>query len=182
MPDQKITQYTEKTAPVGTDLLEIVDMAATPTCKKATLTNIAPAVVGALASASNELGANVDIPTAGTFVDGPSVSIGVAATTTKWLVVGKVQVKGSTTNELIRATAKLWDGTTIWAGGESVCPAIASLTGETDIPLAAIITLSGVVTVKISATGSVNGQDILADNNNVSTGNHSSFIHAHRIA
>lgn len=208
MADQKITELTNEATPTSDDLVAIVNSpGGTPATRKATLASLAAAVVGVAPSAyiqtllddadaatargtlgivgsgdpldteSNVLSsADIDIPTAGTFVDGPSVSLSAGT----WLVVGKVKVAGSATNQFIRATAKLWDGSTVWASCEAICPAMSGTTGEVELPVSAIISLGGTTTVKISATGSTNGQDLKIDNLQNAAGS-VSYIHAVRI-
>lgn len=136
--------------------------------------------LGGTLTASADLGADVSIPTAGTYVDGPSVSLGAGT----WLIVGQVTVRCITgTNGNAGGYAKLWDGTTVWATGEQMGTQV-DVTNNT-IPVHAVVTLGGTTTVKISATVETTGfgaGTIKAALHANGAGNNASHIRAHRVS
>lgn len=132
--------------------------------------HIAPS--GALATASVSLGADVAMNVVNTFFDGPSVSL----TAGTWLIVARLGVSIATQSAI---TGKLWDGTTVYASGQTI-----PRTGgdQVDMPLSSIQTLGSTTTVKISAASSADtGAAIKAATINNASGNNATQIHAVRI-
>jgi hypothetical protein len=97
----------------------------------------------------------VTITSVNTFYDGPSLASLPAGT---YLFTGSISVKmNNGSGEAI--TAKLWDGTTVFAS------AYSEETGtnfHNQIPLTAIVTLTGTTTVKISVALAAAGGAIRA--------------------
>jgi hypothetical protein len=123
-------------------------------------------------NSSNYVTANVDMTTAGTYYDGPSVTVAAGV----WLLIGQISILASTT--AVRTLAfKLWDGsTTISSGQFQVHGTGATFTGSH--PLSGIATAAGSTTYKISATSTVNGDDIEDDG---ATADTASYLYAVRI-
>jgi hypothetical protein len=131
-----------------------------------------------LETVTAELSADVTMTNADQFYDGPSVSLRAG----KWFVTGAVCVSASGTTQLVKATAKLWDGTTVYASGYATAPSMGSGTSAVQIPLSAVITLTGTTTIKISAAeDSLTGQFIRAAAPANGAGNNASFLRAMRI-
>jgi hypothetical protein len=119
--------------------------------------SIASAAGASLTSSTNYIAANVDMTTAGTYYDGPSLT--VAAGT--WLLIGQISIICVST--AVRTIQyKLWDGSaTISSGIYTVHGTAATFTGS--LPISGIVVPSGSTTYKISMTSSVNGDDIEDD-------------------
>lgn len=127
---------------------------------------------GSLTTASTNLGSNVTIATAGTFYDGPSVSLAPGT----WFIVATVQVTSSSNSTLV--TAKLWDGTTVQSSGEQTC----SNAQPQSITLSGIVTLSTTTNMKVSVTAQAsNKASIRAATPDNPAGNNASHIRAIRI-
>lgn len=99
-----------------------------------------------------QLGADVPMPTANTFYDGPSISLGASGE--RWLLQGTVTISNTDTNNYL--TVKLWDGTTVYASTEVAADGntivTASLVGITPA-------LSGAITAKISVAPKTSSVD-----------------------
>ena len=129
---------------------------------------------GALTSQSSALSADVTIAAANTYYDGPTISL-VAGT---WLLVAAVNVVYSGAAE--NFTAKLWDGTTVYAAGQTQTPQAAAM-GL--ISLAAVVSPGATTTYKVSvATQSATTALIKATAALNAAGNHNSYIYAVKIA
>lgn len=134
-------------------------------------------------TAEASLGSDQTIATGGTYVDGPSVSLAAGT----WLVIGQVTVTGSASNGFNNAAvAKLWDGTTVKASGETAFqqdsgggPRVVT------VSLVGIVTPSGTTTYKVSATVVSTGfgaGTILAATPDAGSGNNASRIVAVKLA
>lgn len=114
--------------------------------------------------ARRKLNSDVVLTTANTWYD--ILSETLAAGT--WIIIGTTTI-ASPNNLVLRATVRLWDGTTLYASGEATCPAMGvGSKGLVCITLSHIITLLASTTVKISATATVNSCRVKAapvDNN-----------------
>lgn len=133
----------------------------------------APAAVS-LTTAEAALSGDVDIPSSGTFVDGPSVSLAAGT----WFIVASVHVEnidGSTNN----AIAKLWDGSTVEASGQSF---MAVTNNPVQITLAGIVAPGSTTTYKVSVTDSRGNATIRAATVTSGVGNNASYIRAVKIA
>jgi hypothetical protein len=122
----------------------------------------------------SQLGADVSMPTANTFYDGPSASL-VAGI---WLVMASVHVvNGATGGGQI--TAKIWDGTTVWASG------LQSASGTNfpvQVDVVAIVTLVATTTVKVSVTCNLANATLKAAAVTNGAGNNASTLVALRVA
>jgi hypothetical protein len=124
------------------------------------------------------LGADVDIPTPGTFADGPSVTLSAGT----WLLCGVVTVTaaGGVAGKFY---AKMWDGTTV---GSSAQGHSNESTGTGTMPIAlppyVAVVASGTPVWKISVTADGAGPDIKAAMNANGAGNNASRIVAVKIA
>ena len=119
-------------------------------------------------TASNLLAADVTLTNANTYYDGPSVSLGAGT----WLVLGAISGDDGVTASIF--TAKLWDGSTVWASGQA--------NGyDVNIAVGATVALGGTTTVKISvATTSTSGKIKAATVVN-GAGNNASWLTAVQI-
>lgn len=95
---------------------------------------------GALTHAVASLGADVALTTAGTFYDGPSLSLAAGT----WLALSVVEYLISSASSFL--TSRLWDGTTTYAELQT------QSTYWTAHALSAIVTLAATTTLKVSAT------------------------------
>jgi len=121
--------------------------------------NVTPSGFSGLTTASNVLGSDVNVPTAGTYADGPSVTLGAGT----WLVVSQV-LSNNSTGGSAWTTQKLWDGTTVFASGER----FFNFNTETQtITLVALVAPTTSTTYKTSVAFTANNGKIghLATNN-----------------
>ncbi len=109
------------------------------------------AASGTLATASAEQASPVTLAVAGTYYDGPSVSLAAGT----WLVIAHVNLQLNGTNP--HGTVKLWDGTNLFGSAES---GITS-TYRIAIPVSALVVLAGTTTVKVSAACSSGTTSVL---------------------
>ncbi len=98
----------------------------------------------ALTTGSADLGADQASAGAGSYVDGPSVSLAAGT----WLITAGVTII-ETANLAGDGTAKLWDGTTIFASGEATMNNL----WDVQISLSAIVSPTTTTTYKLSAAG-----------------------------
>lgn len=125
-------------------------------------------------TASADLGADVTLVTAGTWYDGPSVSL----TAGTWLVIAGVDLAPNGAVS-VAATARLWDGTTTYASGDWSTP--GSIAGH--VTLAAIVAPGSTTSYKVSATpsGSTNLAYMKAAAVTSPVGNNATFIRAVKL-
>jgi len=116
---------------------------------------------------SDNLSSDVTMTTPGTFYDGPSHTLAAGT----WAIFGQVCVQ-STDNAAMDVTAKIWDGTTVYAATEESAPAMGAATkGYVSVALMAIVTVaSGTPTLKVSAASSLAGATMLATPADYGTG------------
>lgn len=127
----------------------------------------------ALTTAEADFATTVALNVAGSYFDGPSVSLAAGT----WLVVGAVEVGSPTATSQI--VAKLWDGTTVKASAEILTSAANSYTMMT---LAGIVSPVAPATWKISARAPVDTAAVMRGSPFTATGSTSCFIRAVRIA
>lgn len=129
----------------------------------------------ALTTASAQLSADVAITTAGTYYDGPSVSLAAGT----WLVIATLTFNSTTGSSA--NMAKLWDGTTVAASSGTQRMISSAFNGE--ITLTAIVSPGSTTTFKASATSDVGGAgSIKAALSLYGVGNNASGILAVKIA
>ena len=135
----------------------------------------------ALTTAQAALSGDVAMATAGTWYDGPSVSLAAGT----WIVIATVDVQSGdpVANNPCAIFARLWDGTTTWESGEQYMfrGGVAGNKMGT-ITLKAVITLGSTTTVKASCTSSHNTGNIKAALSANGVGNNASQITAVRVA
>lgn len=131
-----------------------------------------------LTSSEANVSADVTMANANQFYDGPSLSLAAGT----WLIIGTITV-ASANNSILRATAKLWDGTTVESSTEATSPAMGTnLRGLVSLTLSGIVTLGATTTMKISAAATVASSLIKAAAVDNGAGNNASFLRAVRIA
>jgi hypothetical protein len=125
-------------------------------------------------SLTNFVTGDVTMTSANTFYDGPSLALGVGT----WLIRSAVTITLGGT--LAALTAKLWDGTTAYAGVEvkNAASTVACLYPGT------IVTLAAAATLKVSAAATATGCFIKATAPDNGTGitNMASYLTAMRLA
>jgi len=132
------------------------------------------AFVTALTTAENDISSNVNLSSAGTFYNGPSVSLSAGT----WLVTGSVLLY--TEVAAAGATAKLCSGATVYANAQHYPGVIYAIH---PVALCALITLGTTSTVKISvASTNANAFMILSAPSVYSTENKASYLRAVKIA
>lgn len=109
---------------------------------------------GATLTSKGGVTKSVTMTTAGTYYDGPSVTL----TSGVYLLTGAVQLLGST-SAVRNWSAKLWDGTNIFRNANHKVTGTGQA-GETVLHVDALVEPSVETTYKISATSSVNGDTI----------------------
>lgn len=124
--------------------------------------------VPTLANFAAALGADVAIPAANTFVDGPTLALPAGT----WLIVGGVVVSYGGANLVV---AKLWDGATVFSSAEF------HRSGNTAGPVAslavrAIVKPVVATTYRIAAACDVGGQTIKAATPDEASGNNASSL------
>lgn len=97
---------------------------------------------------SSDLAANISITGAGTYTDGPSLSLAAGT----WLIIARCTIQNGLTAGC-QATVKMWDGITVFASGESG----SGQSFRMVITLVQKVVLSTLTTVKCSAAMSVSG-------------------------
>lgn len=134
-------------------------------------------VGGTLDYEQGQLGADVTMVTAGTFYDGPTVTLAVGT----WLLNGTVTIDGIGASGNI--TAKLWDGTTVAASTASITYGGAANRENSSLTLTAVVVIAaGTPTWKISCTGDGNNSLIKAATPTSGAGNNASTLVAVKIA
>jgi len=122
-----------------------------------------------LTTGASFLASDVTMSSASTFYDGGSVSL----TAGTWMVTSTGTIE-STSNNAMRVTGKVWDGTTVYAASEGSVGAMGGGTkGYVNLSMSTIITLSSTTTVKISCTSTIANCSLKAtpaDNNSGTTG------------
>ncbi len=126
-----------------------------------------------LTTASADLGADQTSAGAGSYVDGPSVSLAAGT----WLITAGVTIaEGS--NAAGDGTVKLWDGTTVFASGEATMNNL----WEVQIALSAIVFPTTTTTYKVSAAGQSGVVTIKAAARSNGTPAKASWIRAVKVA
>jgi hypothetical protein len=123
------------------------------------------------------LSGDVAMATAGTFYDGPSLSLAAGT----WLLIGQVQFATVGNNQLLKAVAKLWNGTTAVSSGECHAPALSGALSHGRVSLSAVVVLAGTTTYKISGTATVNGHLMKASTPDGGSGNNATSLIAVRL-
>jgi hypothetical protein len=122
---------------------------------------------------TNVLGADVSIPTANTYVTGPSVSL----TAGTWLIIGNVAI--NTTAVGGGVTVRLTDGTTNYASAA----ADYGLNGDSEESVSAIVVLSGAATLSVQVAVTVaTASKIAAAARFNAAGNTASYLLAVKVA
>lgn len=135
-----------------------------------TYTNYGPMAGGSLTSSQNYISADVTMTTAGTFYDGPTLTLGAGT----WLLTGSIYLQAATT-AVRQFNAKLWDGTTTISAATHYVEGTGQAANDTSA-FSAIVAPSSSTTYKISANSSVNA-DIIRG-----TGTKASYLLAVKIA
>lgn len=117
---------------------------------------------------TNAIAADVALTLANTYYDGPSISLPSGT----WLLTGAVALMGLGTDF---GQAKLWDGSTVYASGET--PG-----GRGSIAVSGIAVLGATTTIKISSAATATGVTMKAAMYDNPVGNNSSYLVAMRIA
>jgi hypothetical protein len=126
---------------------------------------------GPMTTVQSQLSADVTMTSANTFYDGPSVNL----TAGTWLLTGSVEVMAGVGVAASNTTAKLWDGTTVYASGMSACP---SDTGQVDISLSAIVSPTSPTSYKISVASQTANYKIAKAAQVNAAGNNASYLQA----
>lgn len=130
---------------------------------------------GALATAMNQLAADVAITNANQYYDGPTLTLNGT-----YLLVGVVSLDGN--NASITHTAKLWDGTTVAASAEGLTYGGAAGRKYSSLTVAAVVTTAGTANWKVSVAGDGGGGKILAAAAINGAGNNASTLTALKLA
>lgn len=144
---------------------------------------LAPGNGVTITTAEASLGSDVTITTAGTFYDGASVSLAAGT----WFVLAQATISGTASNGFTNAgIAKLWDGTTVEASGETAFNNDAAAGPRVvTITLIGIVSPGGTTTYKISCTLQQTGAGtglIRAATPDSGSGNHATRIIAWKMA
>lgn len=110
--------------------------------------------IAQLSNTNASLAADVTMTTAGTFYDGPSVSLAAGT----WLVLWKALF--THTGAQIEFAGKLWDGTTVYDEAHDDVDPAGTSTYHNSLSGHAIVTLTAQTTVKISVSADTNGQTL----------------------
>jgi|GEM_PF-3141476 len=132
--------------------------------------------VPTLTSSNSKLTSDVQMPTSGTWYDGPSVSLGAGT----WLVIGYVTFARTATTAT-SYHARITDGTTHYASSAQY---MASVTNhQCNVTMATVITLASTTTIKIQGTTNAGSTACLmkAAILNYGSGNNATQITAIRI-
>lgn len=129
-----------------------------------------------LNSASNALSADVTMTTAGTWYDGPSISL----TAGTWMIDSCVTVQKSAVSGVGDFSARLSDGTTHYASSESTWNTRAG--SMISVSLSTRITLASTTTIKVQAVSAFAASAIKAATLYQPSGNNASNINAVRVA
>lgn len=129
-----------------------------------------------LSTLSNFLGGNVNLTNAGTYYDGPSVTL----TDGIWLLTGCVVCQTPNTTGDVTFTGKLYNaGAVISTALNGTYLGAAANTLQLVIPLSGIVTIVGSVATKIAVTANVNTCIMVA--NVGALGNYASYLFAVKI-
>jgi hypothetical protein len=120
------------------------------------------------------LAADVSIAAAGTFVDGPGVSLDPGT----WLIVANATISKSTTT-LYQGTTRIGDGTTHLSSGQDTCA--SNNPSACTITMTAIVKLTVTTTIKIQATASTTSCALKAACPTSASGNNATTITAKKI-
>lgn len=129
-----------------------------------------------LNSASNALSADVTMATAGTWYDGPSISL----TAGTWMIDSCVTVQKGAVSGVGDFSARLSDGTTHYASSESTWNTRAG--SMISVSLSTRITLASTTTIKVQAVSAFAASAIKAATIYQPSGNNASNINAVRVA
>lgn len=127
-----------------------------------------------LNSKSAQLSADVTMSTAGTWYDGPTLSLEVGT----WLVCTTLTISSGNI-AAGRVTARISDGSTHYASTETEVPGAAN--DPVSLSVVARITLGSTTTIKAQANANQNAGAILAQTPTVSSGNNASTIAAFQV-
>jgi hypothetical protein len=132
---------------------------------------------GSFVSLTASLGADVQLPSSNTFVDGPSLVLPAGT----WLVTGTATFQRNATTA-VHWIARLSDGTNHHASSQTYQGSVSGHTAS--IPLSAIIVLAAQTTIKLQGAISVGSTTSLmkAATPNAASGNNATRINAVKIA
>lgn len=120
-----------------------------------------------------QLGADVTMTSANTFYDGPSITLAPGT----WLLIGSVTAYAAAAPTHI--TAKLWDGSTVYASSEQTTGASAY---KADPTVTAIVTPTSTTSYKISVAADASNATISAAAPNNGAGNNASYLRAIQLS
>jgi hypothetical protein len=170
--DTKISSLTAAASAAGTDELPINEGG---TSKKLTVAQIQTLIMAGLAAGASEdfLTGNVTMTTAGTFYDGPSLSL----TPGTYLLIGAVQLQAPSL--AIWVAAKLWDGASSIL--ENIGSYVATTGVSLSLPVRGVVVVAATTTYKISCACNVNAAIIQATTPAYGTANKASHLIALRL-
>jgi hypothetical protein len=126
----------------------------------------------------NQLAADVNLATANTYFDGPSVTLSAGT----WLLIGSVLLDGGG-GSATQVTSKLWDGTTVAASTETMVYGGGAYDNNPGPLTAVVVIASGTPTWKIScANNASTASKIKAAASDNGAGNNASTLVAIKIA
>lgn len=134
-----------------------------------------PAPVIALNHASAFLAANVSMPAANTWYDGPALSLADGT----WLVMASATI-GRTGTTAGNYNIRISTGTTHYASVQQYHASVAN--NYAALSCNAIVTLGGTTTIKLQAAGSITANILRADTPNNASGLNATGLVAIRIA
>jgi hypothetical protein len=129
-----------------------------------------------LASASNALSADVVMTNAGTWYDGPSISLAAGT----WMIDSCVTVQKGAVSGVGDLSARITNGTTHYASSEATWNTRSA--SMTSISLSTRITLASTTTIKVQAVSTFAASAIKAATIYQASGNNASNINAVRVA
>jgi len=129
-----------------------------------------------LASASNALSADVVMTNAGTWYDGPSISLPAGT----WMIDSCVTVQKGAVSGVGDLSARITNGTTHYASSEATWNTRSA--SMTSISLSTRITLASTTTIKVQAVSTFAASAIKAATIYQASGNNASNINAVRVA
>jgi hypothetical protein len=131
-----------------------------------------------VSSSVNQLSSDVTMTTAGTFYNGPSLSL----TAGTYFLSGTVTLQTTSVTAAVQFVCKLWDGTTVGASTEAVAGATSSAAVKNEpISLSAIVVPTGAATWRIACTSNTASQLIKAATPQYGAGNNASTLVALKI-
>jgi hypothetical protein len=133
------------------------------------------AATASLTSASAFLAADVSMPSANTYYDGPTVSLASGT----WLVMASATI-GRTTTTAGHYTMRISTGTTHYASVQQYHASVAN--NWAALSCNAIITLAATTTIKLQTAGTITSDVLKAATANNGSGNNATGLVAVRIA